>query len=267
LITTAIESPPHVGGKAYFSFPQRKAEDIMTRKVRGNAGMSLVEATIILMVLAILTSVLAPSAMDYISDARSTKAKEDVEAIGLGVARLLRDVGGNCLKLVGTDPCDKDNRVDLLISGAGNNPKAVTAVAGSFSGGVMTNGTVNWLPTDAPTQQDTIEDQLIENDNATPYTAVNFTSNPLGSRGWRGAYMPDSGPDPWGFKYQVNTVFLGVVTDADAGSAEGERTGGWHKDVLVISPGPDGIVATSFASNGQNPVGDDVIFVIRGGTR
>src|SRR5687767_7383196 len=55
------------------------AEEIVMRKWNAEKGMSLVEATIILMVLAILTAVIAPSAGDYVNDARQTKAKEDVE--------------------------------------------------------------------------------------------------------------------------------------------------------------------------------------------
>jgi type II secretory pathway pseudopilin PulG len=63
------------------------------RTWKSERGMSLVEATIILMVLAILTSVLAPSIGDYVNDARQVKAKEDLEVLGLSVARLVRDMG------------------------------------------------------------------------------------------------------------------------------------------------------------------------------
>ena len=63
------------------------------RSWNSERGMSLVEATIILMVLAILTSVLAPSIGDYVNDARQTKVREDLEALGTSVARLVRDTG------------------------------------------------------------------------------------------------------------------------------------------------------------------------------
>jgi type II secretory pathway pseudopilin PulG len=241
------------------------------RKWNSERGMSLVEATIILMVLAILTAVIAPSASDYVSDARMVKAKEDVEGIGLGISRLLRDTGSACLRLGGTTGCTKANRVDLLISGAGNNPKA--AAGGTDDGGLTglaTDASGDWLPSAfaaSAAQRDTIEDQLIENDNATPYTPVVFTGSSLASRGWRGAYLADSGPDPWGFIYQVNAVYLARATDATAGTGQGQASGGWHRDVFAISAGPDGIVSTPFNSNGQNPTGDDVIYVIKGATR
>ena len=75
-------------------------------------------------------------------------------------------------------------------------------------------GIVNWLPSSlAPSQQDLLEDQLIENDNATPYPSVSYTSGggPRMKLGWRGAYL--NGPivaDPWNHRYQVNTIFLTV---------------------------------------------------------
>src|SRR5512140_527764 len=76
-------------------------------------GLSLVEVTIMLLVLMLLTGVLAPSIMDFVNDAKWVKVKEDCEAIGLTVARVTRDVGP-CLKFYGDQPCTKGNRVDLL---------------------------------------------------------------------------------------------------------------------------------------------------------
>src|SRR5689334_9700995 len=75
----------------------RQTTEIAMRKWNTERGMSLVEATIILMVLSILTAVIAPSVGDYIEDARHTKAKEDVEAIGGGILRTVRDSGLPCL--------------------------------------------------------------------------------------------------------------------------------------------------------------------------
>ena len=95
------------------------------RKRDSERGMSLVEATIILMVLATLTAVISPSIADYNNDARQVKAKEDVEAIGTGVLRLLRDTGSRCIRKTGTTDCTKANRVDLLVS-AGTTPRTIS---------------------------------------------------------------------------------------------------------------------------------------------
>jgi type II secretory pathway pseudopilin PulG len=272
--TTAIRSnpvnqtPTKPGGDGDSASRDKGAEEIVMRKWNSEQGMSLVEATIILMVLAILTGVIAPSASDYVADARMTKAKEDVEAIGIGIARLLRDTGSACLREAGGTVCTKANREDLLHGNTGNQPKASTGTCFTYARAAdAVNTTGCWLPEvdTAAAQRGTIEEHLINN---TPdYSDVVFNTSPLGSRGWRGAYMPDSGPDPWGYMYQANTVFLAVATDASNDALEGGITGGWHKDVIVLSPGPDGVVHTAFGSNGQNPSGDDVIYVIKGATR
>lgn len=279
--STAIRSnqPPMSPSDGQAAHRDKGAEEIAMRKwnadlsavarrAKAERGMSLVEATIILMVLAILTAVIAPSASDYISDARSTKAKEDVEAIGMSVARALRDTGSACLREAGTTACTEANRVDLLHSNVGNDPKSVTGADFDPSALATPDQLMNWLGATnavAAAGRDTIEDQLIT--NAADYADVTFTTGSLNSRGWRGAYLPESGPDPWGFKYQVNSIFLAVATDTTAGTSEGQASGGWHKDVLVVSPGFDGIVQTAFGSNAQNAQADDVIFVLRGSTK
>jgi type II secretory pathway pseudopilin PulG len=251
--------------------------------MKGERGMSLVEATIILTVLAVLATALAPSIGAYIQDGRNAVAKKDVEAIGAAIAQLLRDTGSRCLRLSGTTDCAVTNRVDLLVSG-GNEPLAVNAaditLPDAEAGAPALGGVVNWLPDDsAPpiSQRDTLDDQLVENDNGVPYSAVAFTGGggPRMKLGWRGPYL--SGPvtgDPWGRMYQANTLFLTVATNAaDTGgsqSQEGLREAGWNRDVLVLSAGGDGIVDTSFggdATGGVTAGGDDVVYVLGGSTR
>ena len=85
------------------------------RGLRHAAGMSLVEATIILLVLMLLTAVLAPSIFDYVHDAQTVKVKEDCEAIGVSVARMVRDVGP-CIRFFGPGPCTVQNRIEVLFS-------------------------------------------------------------------------------------------------------------------------------------------------------
>jgi type II secretory pathway pseudopilin PulG len=125
-------------------------EEIMRRKLENQSGMSLVEVTIILMVLAILTAMVAPAMGDYLEDARHTKAKEDVEAIGTGILRLTRDSGFPCLTLdttpaTLTTACTLANRVETLLSG-GTAPTVNTNTASSVTDGTLneTGGTYNW---------------------------------------------------------------------------------------------------------------------------
>ena len=245
-------------------------------------GLSLVEATIILMVLATLTAAISPSIVAYTNDAKQVTAKKDVESIGSGIIQLLRDTGSRCLRLAGTTECTTTNRVDLLTS-TGTDPRAITvADVGSFDTDTAGSGTTdfNWLPdAQAPPsgQRDTIDDQLIENDNVTPYAGVTLAGGgPRMKLGWRGAYL--NGPvngDPWGTKYQVNTMFLTVASNATDGGGnqtqEGLRETAWYRDVLALSAGVNQIVETSFggaaSTSGVSAGGDDIIYVIKGGTR
>jgi hypothetical protein len=95
--------------------------------------------------------------------------------------------------------------------------------------------------------------------------------------GWRGAYLTGSiSGDPWGTKYQASTMFLAVATNAiDAvvpldQTSEGLREAGWNRDVIVLSAGANRVVETSFggtAAGGTTASGDDVIYVMTGGSR
>lgn len=248
--------------------------------------MSLVEATIILMVLAILTAVIAPSAGDFISEARSIKAAEDVTNIGGGIMRLLRDTGKKCL-VVGGGACVQATRADLLLSGTGKTDvllgtqPAAKANQGANSPGLdgtaatpyawAVDGTTANDPPEA--NRDTVDNQLVT--NGAGYTAVSFTGGggPRGGIGWRGAYVTGTVQlDPWGSRYQANTVFLGVVGDTStpAAQTEGFTSAGWSHDAIVLSAGPNGVVETAFApaaNVGQSASGDDIIYVMKGSTR
>jgi type II secretory pathway pseudopilin PulG len=250
--------------------------EMTMRKFSSERGMSLVEATIILMVLAVLTSVIAPSIADYTQDARQTKAKEDVEAIGTAIKRLIRDTGVGCITdTPGTTQCNLVNRVDVLFSN-GNEPTVSTAAYNSTGANVLiTNDPINWFGATANevtgTQSDAMDDQLVT--NAPGYASVSFTlgGGPKLGVGWRGAYLAGPlGPDPWGYMYQANTVFLLPASDATAGNGNGEASGGWINDVVVLSPGANGDIETIFANDttgGSAPGGDDVVFIMSGASR
>jgi hypothetical protein len=244
--------------------------------------MSLVEATIILMTLAVLTAVIAPSAADYINEARNVKAKEDVEALGTGITRLLRDTGKTCLaKTGGACTIASTSKVELLISGTIAGATAtnteidgaalgVTTAAGGIANAASA-ASLNWGGAGAnePTPVQTFDQHLVT--NAVGYSAVSFTQGggPRAGLGWRGAYTASVGLDPWGRRYQSNVVFLGVATDSTVATTtdEGGKEGGWNKDTIVISPGANGLIETPFAFDGNAAGGDDVVYIIKGSTR
>jgi type II secretory pathway pseudopilin PulG len=248
-------------------------------RIRGEEGMSLVEATIVLMVIFMLSAVLAPNVGDYIEDARHIKGKEDAEAIGVTIIRLQRDIG-QCLKIDASDAdgCDMANRVDILRT---SGPDVVASDLGSSAVAFtatnnITGNTINWDDDQDAGVGDTMENQFVLNnpDYATPAETTPFgytLSGPVAGLGWRGAYITTPvGTDPWGKVYLSNTVFLVVANDAVDGDGEGERRGGWSHDTIVVSAGPNNLFDTPFggsANFGTERASDDIIYIVRGDTR
>jgi hypothetical protein len=239
--------------------------------------MSLIEATIILMALALVTAVVAPSIGDFVEEGRHTKGKEDVEAIGTSLARLLRDSGFPCVTK-DTSPsasaCTLANRVELLTSSTtvGGNEPAVSATAFDPPDGASSTDTgLNWGGGTSEVDdgyRDLMDNQLVSNTlsgDDYPLTSFSSGSGPRSGLGWRGPYV--SGPvglDPWGYAYQASVIFFVPATNATA-TTEGET--GWNSDVLVISPGPNASIATPFGGTATIAVGDDLTYVVRGATR
>jgi type II secretory pathway pseudopilin PulG len=243
---------------------ERGAEETVMKKLSAERGMSLVEATIILMVLAILTSVLAPSVGDYVNDARQTKAKEDVEALGTAVIRLLRDTGKPFLLRTVNTTYTAANRVDLLVS-EGAIPSQTTnmgVAANSTNGQFFVENAVEW--TDAiGTEVELATDHLVTNE--TGYATVSFPASggPKPGLGWRGGYLSTStGPDPWGTRYACTTLWLNPTTDANSAK-------GTNEDAFCLSAGADANVDTDIesTSGGARIGGDDLIYVMQGNTR
>ncbi|MDO8835403.1 MAG: hypothetical protein Q7V01_07385 [Vicinamibacterales bacterium] len=242
------------------------------RKLKGQKGLSLVEVTIMLLVLMLLTSVLAPSIYDFVIDAQWVKVKEDCEAIGISVARLTRDVGP-CLKSNGTLGCTEENRVDILYSDGNANPPVSNG--GQFINNNINAGGINW--DSYLVDSDTMLDQFVTNGPLYQTPAqkypVFFPVGPLFGLGWRGGYLaPPIGPDPWGGMYMVNSVFLATASNSpDAG--EGQTGRWWERDVFCISPGPDGIYQTPFEGTkaafqfGTDRAADDWVYIIQGSGR
>jgi hypothetical protein len=266
---------------SWFEDPQSteiRGEVEMKTRLTSRRGLSLVEVTIMLFVLMLLTGVLAPSIMDFVRDAQWVKVKEDCEAIGVSVARLARDIGP-CLKFDGTGPCTKTNRVDVLYSDGPDVTPADMSGDGTvdFYGGAATATELNWHKDDS--RGDSMEHQLVDNGGGPNYPSPGDLGNgqapgPSFGLGWRGAYLsPPIGPDPWGHRYLVNTVFLAMATDAGASSLKTvvmPTPTAWSNDTFCISPGPNGQYETAFGGNATHGVyrrGDDFIYVISGGTR
>ena len=198
----------------------------MTARLRSAAGLSLVEITIILGVMAIISGVLAPSGVHLIGQARDVRVMQDCQAIRGALVSMLNDLGRTNLR-VGPG---KGTLVELLFTD-GAIPEARSDTEALWLRDVEASGTV-----------DLIERHLITNEPAGS-SAMSWQP-PLrsGAFGWRGAYLRSGvGADPWGRRYSVNVAFLGQ-----------------RPDVLVISSGPNGTIETPFTGVNLKYGGDDI---------
>ncbi len=236
---------------------------------KGQKGLSLIEVTIMLLVLMLLTSVLAPSIFDFVNDAQWVKVKEDCEAIAISVARLHRDVGSR-LYTGGGVAAYPGNKVDIIYSDGA--APIVTAVDAAAAFGAVRNwyGTDQGEPLD-PVRMSSCSDQLITNTIGgvqiypEPGNPLPVPFGPYFGQGWRGAYLsPPCASDPWGHTYQVNTKWATMTFGAVAPGTTIPHC----YDVFCVSAGKDGIISTPYgpavhpSAGGTFRMGDDWTTVI-----
>lgn len=249
----------------------------------GERGVSLIEATIILSVFALLASVMAPAATGYIEMSRQARAREDVKTIAEAIQQFGTDNGESYFLQVGKgffaeEPPSHDdaNRVDLLVSD-GDIPALGAGVSAETYWTQAVNGTT----------VDTLSNHLVQNTPADDAFGTNAYRNPadiaVGGGGfnidfartesggfnapyaWRGAYLrgPVS-PDPWGNRYAVNVGFMKPsTTTAIANITAGPGTTDYPRlDVFVLSAAADEEIDTMSAQDGAVPGDDDVIYIV-----
>ena len=241
--------------------------------MRSDRGLSLIEATIVLMVLSVIASIMAPPVLEYVRTTERAAATHDAAQIGTALARMLDDLGetsvlrdGNGSSATTPPSHAAANRVDLLVT-EGQTPAldaaAVRTGAGTDWDDAVNNGSIQlldyYLVTNTPSNLAAngyrTASSMTANTEFDPDVGAMFNAE----HAWRGAYLP--GPlasDPWGNRYAINVEFL--ERPLGAGPA------GNVNDVFVLSAGSDGRIDTRFAVDGVTS-GNDVIFVVSGGTR
>jgi general secretion pathway protein G len=195
----------------------------------GARGFTMLEMTVVLAVIGIMSAVLAPMLLNYMDDAKISKAESDVKVIGGTVVKLTRDVAHFPLYKDGTKTTGVVPDIELL-EGPGNNP--------------VDHATMPWLTT---TKKAALEDHLTKNNPGT----TKYSSS--GRFPWRGPYLEKVGTDPWGNKYLVN------IKNADPADSS-------PKVVWVLSAGPNGKIETdpnSATDIGPVPGGDDIAIRIK----
>lgn len=266
---------------------------------RKDEGFTLVEVSIILFVLVILSSILVVNLGDYNRLARYARAKEDVGALCSALVQYMLDTGETAFYHWGgrhdggvySSTPDRRDPVGLLI-GDGDTPMLnhgiaedggehwQTPVGESFDESKDISGTPVWF------RVDTFANHLIHNtpsDNRangyrTPSDMISGGSSGNIGGGllfdtadgqgfnslfaWRGPYIADRvDPDPWGNRYMANV--FGLYTPADM-SGDGYGTA-----VVCYTAGPDEEIDTGFNQPGGWFTGDDDITALAhaGGNR
>src|SRR4051812_22497630 len=203
------------------------------RLLRSETGMTLIESSIILAVIAVLTSIMSPEIQGYIDRARQARTREDEQTIASAIQNFVTDTGELQFLIDGSNgatnqapPTSVDaQRVNLLVSDGD-----IPLLAAANSTSTLWTSIVNAAGT-----VDTLENHLVENvrntagaepkDTAKRYrnpsdiavgggaNNIDFARAESGGFNapfaWRGPYL--RGPvdnDPWGNRYAVNTVFL-----------------------------------------------------------
>jgi type II secretory pathway pseudopilin PulG len=242
--------------------------------MRNDTGLSLIEATIVLMVMSILAAIIAPPVGSYLHSTQQAAASRDVETIGAALGRMLDDLGetavlrdGNGSSAMQPPSHAAANRVDMLVT-QGDTP----AVDGPMvRAGV---GVTDWHQSVNNAAIQLLDHYLVANTPsgvaangyrtaATMSTTTEFDPDGgamfNGEHAWRGAYLPGPlGPDPWGYRYAINVEFLARPT--------GAGPAGQVNDVFVLSAGSNGRIETRFDVDGVTS-GNDVIYLVSGGTR
>lgn len=251
---------------------------------RRDGGFTLVEVSIILMVLVVLSMILLPQIGTYLRDARLARARSDIATIERAILVFLADTAEGAFRCFGNG--NRETTDEEFYSPS--SPKPWYVVGMLVSDGDTPDmradgdaGVERWRwPVDGH-EVDTLANHLVRNTPGGDYafryrtpedliTGAPSTQFALTSQqgfnarhSWRGPYL--SAPvrsDPWGNRYAVNVMYLDAVADSDGSGSHGHVY-----DVFVLSAGPDEELDTPFAIDGVVPGDDDLVRVIAGGSR
>lgn len=200
---------------------------------RGERGVTIIEATIVLTVAAILIAAAAPATSRALDTARLNRATTDVDAIATAIDNFIDEhtlftpftstgaSGGDIIEVLVSDG-------DIPVLGAG--------------------GGANW--DDVVTCCAAVVDvAFLEGHLVLNSSLGGAGSYSTAATGWKGAYINGPvDPDPWGNRYAVNVEYLKTLT---------------NNDVFVLSAGPNEEVDTGYTLDGARPGIDDLISVVR----
>ncbi len=255
----------------------------MKLSLRRQDGFTLVEVTIILLVLVILSTIMLPQLGNYNRLARFVKFKEDLTVLCSSVKKMLDEVQRNALYL---NPGNLEQPIGLLV-GPGSTPKRGSLDDGIVFGGHWRRQVGNYFAEHYDTggigeqrfYVDRLENHLQQNDPGGDDLGTQYPdpiNHPeLGSMffGWRGPYFDKISTDPWMNRYAVNSFALYANPRGNALWEDGQRI--FTSAVVCYSAGPDSGIDTFFNQTladddedglwGWMTGGDDIAVVLSAG--
>lgn len=190
--------------------------------------MSLLELLVVFAVLALLAGTIGRWSVGDVEQARRARATADAQALAQALLTFESTVGS----WPTLDAQGRTNRVRVLLSGAS------LPAANPWSG-----GHTFWTWTRGGFA-DLLQNHLLRNSPA-GQTAHRYATT--GRAPWRGPYVDTCPPDPWGRPYVANVI---ATSNANATN---------HRQLFVVSAGPDGRFQTAATANaGQRIAGDDI---------
>lgn len=223
------------------------ARDVWTSQ----RGLSLVEVTIMLVILLILAGTLVPVMSDSVNSARSVRARNDISQIAVAVVNFQRDIGpmvfdGTQLRHLQTSTSSL--RPVMLLTSEGELPEVADRVPVETVNALLVNPALSldagavrpWVSHPA---RDLLDAHLRINGRG----YVEATRGP--GSGWNGPYLSKAVPaDPWGHAYVVNTGFLRGLPPS--------LTSCSRCAVFVLSAGQNGMIETPF----EQPIANAHVF-------
>ncbi|NKB87561.1 MAG: hypothetical protein GKS06_05020 [Acidobacteria bacterium] len=241
-----------------------------SRRAMRQDGFTLVEVTIILLVLVILSTIMLPQLGNFNRLARFVKVKEDLGAICATMKKFLDEVMvPGPFEQPGGGVAPPEWPIGLLV-GPGTSPGNAAGldhktVQGDWSSPVPGDSGTIVVTTDiygvADTEfmTDRMENHLQRNDpmgfggssELDRYKNVIEDPSVGAFFGWRGPYFNELTSDPWGTRYAVNTF----------GLHRGEEGYVFSSAVVCYSAGPNKTAETGF----NQPAGEDPFGWVTGG--
>jgi len=203
-----------------------------------NKGFTLIEMVVVLAVVAILAAILTPTIAKNINDAKIARATNEAQVIASAVGSFYKDTG-RWPTSNGTTLTDTLH----LLYGPGNTPTIQGAGVANEQFWLNTGGWGTALV-------DTFANHLIQNTpgtSGTPGGTVTYPAVAGTEIRWRGPYITEVKPDPWGNIYSCNIWYTFNTTTNFVG---------------VWSAGPDRISNTSAIQPSATYTvgGDDIVF-------